>query len=71
MLSQEKQPKEAKENMRSTTIITKGKEGGVWLTLARKSFESVAGELSLLIVFSPPVLLAENGEKHTALPLCT
>jgi len=71
MLSQDKQPKEAKENMKSTTIITKGKEGGVWLTLARKSFESVAGELSLLIVFSPPVLLAENGKKHTALALYT
>lgn len=52
--------------MRSTTIITKGREDGVWLTLARKSFELVAGELSLLIVFSPPVFLAE-WEKHNAL----
>jgi len=44
---------------KSTTIITEGKEAGAWLTLARKSFESVAEEVSLLTVFSPPVLLAE------------
>lgn len=55
--------------MRSINIITKGKEDGVRLTLARKSFESVAGELSLLIVFSPPVLLAEWGKTYCVIYL--